>query len=197
MHVKGGRATWAIVAVRLRRDAFAVVTAAASCAILAYLQRFEPVDAKLAGALTFGTLTGICLALLARSGSRLRQLELCELTAPLYGRELARATALVPCIAVSVAGAAYWIVASMYTPFPAPQAVVAICGSCAAALVAMCASVRAGLLRAAYVAMACGIALAAFIAIMRNADVAALLCAACGFIALRQYGEALARYNPL
>jgi hypothetical protein len=146
----------------------------------------------------FGTLNGVAIALLQRGAGRFRELELCEQSAPLYGRELARATALVPCIIVLLALAAYWLVSALYAPAPDAGIVLSVFAVCAATLVALCAGVRSGAARALYVIMACSVpALAFVLAVFSSSAVALLPCAVAGFIALRQYGEALARYNPV
>lgn len=190
-------ATIAIVTARLRRDLPIALLAAAACALLAYLQRYDDADARLAGCIVFSTLTGVVCALLLRGFGRFRELELCEQSAPLYGRELARATALVPCIVVSAALAAFWIVASLYGPPSAIDVALAALCAYAATLAALCATVRRGIARTLYVAIACAISGAAFGLVQVSAAAALIFCAAAGFIALRQYGEALARYDPI
>lgn len=190
-------ATIAIVLTRLRRDLRLAALAAAACALLAYLQRYDDPAARLAGCVVFATLTGIVCALLLRGVGRYRDLELCEQGAPLYGRELARATALVPCIIVGAGIAAFWMVSSFYAaPDAGGVAVSALC-SCAAALAALSATVRRGFARMLYLVIACSISAAAFGLLQSSAAAALVFCAAAGFIALRQYGEALARYDPI
>jgi hypothetical protein len=196
--MKRGAATIAIVTTRLRKEQRVLLLAAAACALLAYLQRYDDAAARLAGCLVFGTLNGVAIALLQRGAGRFRELELCEQSAPLYGRELARATALVPCIIVLLALAAYWLVSALYAPAPDAGIVLSVFAVCAATLVALCAGVRSGAARALYVIMACSVpALAFVLAVFSSSAVALLPCAVAGFIALRQYGEALARYNPV
>ena len=190
-------ATIAIVGVRLRKEARILAVAAAACALLAFLQRFDDAPARIAGSLVFGTLFGVASALLQRGAGRYRELELCEQSAPLYGRELARATALVPCAIVTAALAGYWIVASIYQAPAATAIALTLCASYAATLTAMSATVRAGSARVLYVAIACGISAIAFELLRWPPAVALTFCVAAGFIALRQYGEALARYNPI
>jgi len=190
-------ATIAIVTTRLKKELRILVPAACACALLAYLQRYDDAAARLAGCLVFGTLIGVSVSLLQRGAGRYGELELCEQSAPLYGRELARATALVPCVVVSIAVAAYWIVASVYA-YPDAAYVALTLASCyAATLVAMCATVRSGLARVLYIAMACAMSGAAFELLRWPPAVALVFCIVSGFVALRQYGEALARYNPV
>lgn len=195
--MKRGAATIAIVTTRLRKESRIIALVSAAFGLLAYLQRYDDAAAQLAGVLVFGTLTGIAISLLQRAAGRYRELELCEQSAPLYGRELARATALVPCIVVTAGVAAYWIVASIYTHVPALSVLLAAFASIAATLVAMCAVVRTGFSRLLYVVMACSISAAAFLLTRWPLEFALLFCTGAGFIALRQYGEALARYDPI
>jgi hypothetical protein len=190
-------ATIAVVMTRLRRELPVTALAAAACGLLAYLQRYDDAQARLAGCIVFATLSGIACALLLRGTGRYRDLDLCEQSAPLYGRELARATALVPCVVVSTGIAAFWIVSSFYAAAQVGQ--IAVCAFCsyAASFAALCATVRKGLARALYVTLACAISAAAFGLVQSSAAAALIFCAAAGFIALRQYGEALARYDPI
>ncbi len=191
-----GAATIAIVTTRMRKEIRSAVLAAAACALLAYLQRYDDAAARLAGALVFGTLTAVVISLLQRGCGRYRELELCEQSAPLYGRELARATALVPCIVVNTALAAYWSVTAFYARPQATAVALSVCACNAAALVAMSATVRSGSARVLYAALACSLPAAAF-ALAAWPAAALFFCSLSGFIALRQYGEALARYDPV
>jgi hypothetical protein len=190
-------ATIAIVRTRLRLELRTLALAASACGLLAYLQRFDDAAAQLVGSLLFGTLTGIAVALLQRGAGRARELELCEQAAPLYGRELARATALVPCIVVSAALAAYWLITSAYAELSAGSVSLTVLASCAAAVTAMSATVRVGLPRVLYIAIACAISALAFALTRLPIAIALAFCVASGFVALRQYGEALARYDPV
>lgn len=196
--MKHGAATIAIVITRLSKERRVLALAAAACAMLAYLQRYDDASARLAGCLVFGTLIGVAVAALQRGARRFRELELCEQSAPLFGRELARATALVPCIIVTVALAAYWFVSAAYArpqPFAIALSAFAVY---AGTLVALSAGVRTGAARALYLAMACAVPAISFgLAIAVPALAPLALCALIGFVALRQYGEALARYDPL
>lgn len=192
-----GQASLAIIIARLQRERRVAAVAIAACASVAYFQRLNDDSARLAAGLVFGTLAGIVIALLQRGSGRFRELELVELTAPLYGRELARATVAVPCLLLTGAMLAYWTVASVYRTPSLSEVAVAVFTAYAAALTAMCATVRHGIPRALYIALACAVAAAAFI-IAQNSSLSALLfCTICGYTALRQYGEALARYDPV
>lgn len=191
-------ATIAIVATRLSKERRVLVLAGAACALLAYLQRYDDASARLAGCLVFGTLIGVALALLQRGSGRFRELELCEQSAPLYGRELARATAVVPCIIVSLALAAYWIVSAVYAAPQALSVALTTAAVYAGTLIALCAGVRTGAARILYIAMACAVPAVSFaLALAAPGILPIAICALIGFVALRQYGEALARYDPL
>ncbi|HEY9180885.1 MAG TPA: hypothetical protein VIO32_09195 [Candidatus Baltobacteraceae bacterium] len=193
-----GAATFAIVRTRLMQGRRMLILAAAACALLAYLQRYDDDAARLAGCLVFGTLAGIAIALLQRGSGYFRELELCEQSAPLYGRELARATALVPCIIVTIALAAYWAVSSAYSLPDLRALALTAFAVYAGTLVALCAGVRTGAARVLYVGMACCVpALAFALTFVGRAALPLVICGAIGFIALRQYGEALARYDPV
>lgn len=196
--MKRGAATIAIVTTRLSKERRVLALAAAACALLAYLQRYDDASARLAGCLVFGTLIGVAVALLQRGAGRFRELELCEQSAPLYGRELARATAVVPCIIVTFALAAYWAISAVYAPLQVVTVALTAVAVYAGTLVALCAGVRTGAARALYIAMACAVPAFSFILVVLTPVVLPLaLSALIGFVALRQYGEALARYDPL
>lgn len=169
------------------------------------------------GPMAFGTLLGIAVALVGRGAGRLRELELIEQSAPLYGRELARATALVPATAIGAGMLAYWLAQGL-AGFAAPPAffVEALFAVLASTLVALSGTLRAGATRYLYVGLACGVAAIAYVlavyvdtlgtkpppSVGHYYDVLGgvseiAFCIAIGFIALRQYGEALARYDPV
>lgn len=190
-------ATVAIVLTRLQREVPMLCIASAACALLAYLQRYDNADARTAGCIVFATLAGVACALLMRGFGRHRELDLCEQSAPLFGRELARATALVPCIIATAALAAFWLVAAFYAPANAADVAVSALCAYAATLTAMCATVRSGFARLLYVVLACGISAGGFVLMQVSALLPLAFCALAGFIALRQYGEALARYDPM
>lgn len=195
--MKRGSATMAIVSTRLRKEMRAGIFAVCLGGLLAYVQRFDDAPAHLAGVLIFGTLVGIGTALAQRGAGRLRELELCEQSAPLYGRELARATAIVPCAIATVSVIAYWIVEALFAPFDAYGIALSLLGTSAATLVALSATLRSGWLRLAYVSLAGAVAAIAFVAGNGVTWPGAAACALAGFIALRGYGEALARYDPI
>lgn len=193
-----GAATLAIVTTRLSKERRVLLLAMAACGLLAYLQRYDDAPSRLAGCLVFGTLIGVAVALLQRGAGRFRELELCEQSAPLYGRELARATAVVPCIIATVALAAYWSVSAIYAHPDWLAVALTALAVYAGTLVALCAGVRSGIPRVVYIAMACAVpALSFALALAAPGILPLALCTFIGFVALRQYGEALARYDPL
>jgi hypothetical protein len=173
--------------------------------------------AWIAGPVFFGSFLGILMAIVQRGAGRLRELELCEQSAPLYGRQLARATAIVPCIVATAAAFAYWV-AQFVTGLAAPPAffILALAAVNASTLVALSATLRRGFSRYLYVTLAGFVAAISFLLAVyadtvpfrpsvgspHYPDVLGIafeliFCASIGFVALRQYGEALARYDPV
>lgn len=219
-----------IVLTRLRKEARTLTYVCAASAAVGFLQPHgifnerDPFQADIAtrmvwisGPIFFGTLLGIATALVQRGAGRLREIELIEQSAPLYGRELARATALVPCIIVACGLLVYWLV-QFLTGFAAPPAFFFLClvAVVSATLVALSATLRNGPARYVYVALACAVAAISYVLVL-YADTLAphppasvghysdvlgvatefVFCALISFAALRQYGEALARYDPI
>jgi hypothetical protein len=189
----------AIAFTRLQRMAGQILYVAAASALFAALQMHLDLAAHATGSILFGSLAGIYLAL-AQRGGRMRELELCEQSAPLYARELARAIALVPCVGVAIAIAAYWLVtliSSGPSTVAAMPVFLSIACACAVSIVALCATVRAGVWQLSYLLLAG--ALAAIVAALEfpQPPAAFLFCAMAGFIAVRQYGEVLARWAPI
>jgi hypothetical protein len=144
------------------------------------------------------TLFGIVIAL-DQSVGRHRHLDRCEQSAPLFGRELARAKALVPCVAVLVATLLF---TSVQLARRSPDAVLTLLvvapAVVAATLVTLSATLRAGWQRALYVLLASATALGAYALATVTGSLAAALALSllAAFLALRQYGETLARYDP-
>lgn len=137
---------------------------------------------------------------LAGGPGRNEHLDSCEQSAPLFGRELARAKAIVPCLAAFLVTLVYSAASLVHAGIDSALYgfAAAIPAVAASTLVALCASLREGGARLLYVALACATAitaleLAAFLPLY--AELA--FCALAGFLALRQYGEALARYDPV
>jgi drug/metabolite transporter (DMT)-like permease len=223
------RAIGAIVKARLIAQRRVIASCSVAAVLVAFLQPhgIPNVDNSLeadlltrgvwlAGPAFFCGMLGIVVAMIQRGGERMRQLELLENSAPLYGRELARATAVVPCIAATIATVAYWI-AQFVAGFAAAPTffVLALASVLATTLVALSATLRRGTARWLYIGLACATSAVAYLlavyadtfgpapgrlghypdAIGVGTELA--FCAVVGFIALRQYGEALARYDPV
>jgi hypothetical protein len=155
--------------------------------------------ANLAGPVFFCALLGIVLAL-AQSPGVHPHLDRCEQSAPLFGRELARAKALVPCIAAATTVLVY-VGAELLRGAPgAPfTLLIALSSTIASTLVALSATTRRGALRALYVLLAAATSLIAYALVEAGRSVLGELafCAVVAFLALRQYGETLARYDPI
>lgn len=194
--MNGGAATRAIVSARLKKEGAAIVLAACACALLPFFQARDGTT-PVAGAAAFGTIIGIFSCFAQRGTGRLGELELCELSAPLFGRELARATALVPCTIVTIALCAYWLATVALGPTSFSAAVLSFFIANAATLVAICATVRRGFARVLYAVLACAVCAAGLVIEKASAVGALAFCVFVGFVALRQYGEALARYDPI
>ena len=222
------RALAAIVRTRLRSERRTIIYACAAAVIVGFIQPHgiaaitDPLDADLAtrsvwlaGPMFFCSSIGIIVALLQGPG-RHPHLDLCEQSAPLFGRELARAKALVPCIVSTLAAGAYWL-AQWVSGFGAPPAffILALASVLASSLVALNATIRHGAARTLYIGLACATTVIAYLlAVYADAfnvhfargfshynDATGVVtelafCAITGFIALRQYGESLARHDP-
>lgn len=216
------RALTAIVRSRLhgerRTTAFACVTAA----IVGFIQPHgvssitDPLTADLAtrsvwlaGPMFFCSAIGIAVALVQGPG-RHPYLDIGERSAPLFGRELARAKAVAPALTATLAALVYWF-AQFLSGFAAPPTffVLALASVLASTIVALNATLRSGARRLLYVALAFATSAIAYaLAVyadsitIRTGDAVGvatelLFCAAIGFIALRQYGEALARSDAV
>jgi hypothetical protein len=190
------QAVRAIVGARLRAERRTLVFACASAAIVGYFATHN-----VAGPMLFCSTIGIAIALLQGPG-RHAYLDTNERSAPLFGRELARAKALAPLISATIATFVYWV-AQFASGFVAPASFLVLSLACvlAATLVAMNATTRTGANRALYVALAGVTVVAAYLITKSGGAIGAatelLFCLLVGFIALRQYGESLARYEPL
>jgi hypothetical protein len=172
-----------------------LVAYSCGCAVLVALVAPNGVSAPLFCC----SLLGIVLAL-DQSPGRHRHLDRCEQSAPLFGRELARAKALVPCIAATLATLLF--AATQFargspdgpaTLLVVPPAVIAC------SLTALSATTRRGATRALYVLLACATMAAAYaLEVVANQYLAELaFCVIVSFFALRQYGETLARFDPI
>ena len=216
------RALCAIVGERLRAERRTMAFASATAAVVAFIQPHgittitDPLGADLAtrsvwlaGPMFFCSAIGIAIALLQGPG-RHPMLDISEESAPLFGRELARAKAIVPVVVAFLAAFVYWF-AQFLSGFAAPPAFFGLVLFCvlASTLVALNATIRSGAARGLYVALAGAAAAMAYIlsvysdaAVSRGGDAIGvtsemIFCAIVGFIALRQYGEALARHDAI
>ncbi len=123
-------------------------------------------------------------------------------TAPLYGRQLARAHAIAPAVAALSVPLAYLSGAALHgRPLPAPLAIALVPAAVVAALVALSSAFREGYRAALYVGLAGAAALAIGapfeFRIAHALAASAALALVLGFAALRAFGETLARYDPL
>ena len=216
------RALRAIVSARLRAERRSLVFACAGAAIVGFIQPHgvsaitDPLTADvatrsvwLAGPMFFCSTIGIAIALMQGPG-RHAFLDTSERSAPLFGRELARAKALAPVLCATLAAFVYWA-AQFLSGFAAPPAFFVLALACviASTLVALNATVSSGAARAlAFVAAGVTIVIAYVLAVYADAystksgdavGVATelIVCGIIAFVALRQYGESLARYDPL
>ena len=188
------RAFVEIVRSRLRAERRTIVVACALGAIVGIVQPHY----WLAGPMFICSILGIALALTQGPG-RAPFLDACERDAPLFGRELARAKAAATLLAATLAVACYWI-AQNIAGHAIASSYFAMTGACviATSLIALNATLREGWARMLYIGMSLGFTGAAYwLAAYNEIGAEYILCAVCGFIALRQYGETLARYEPI
>ena len=188
------RATLAILDMRLRAETRTLAFACATALVVGIVA-----PQGLAGPVFFCSLLGIIVALIQSPG-RFPHLDSCEQAAPLYGRQLARAKALVPCAIVTLATFAYVAAAIFGGLRDVPQTLfAAIAAAIPSTLAALSATIRTGPSRLLYVGIACATSAAAFTLVVVAHSLAGALAfsALASFLALRQYGEALARYDPV
>ncbi len=188
------RALIALVAARLYEQRRIVLYACMAALVVGLVQ---PRD--VAAPVMFCSFLGILMAL-AQSPGRYPHLDRCEQSAPLFGRELARAKALAPCVASALATATYAAAAFVRgAPDAALTLLIALAAVIAATLTALSATLRLGSSRALYVVLAAAAgAIAYAFAVPAHSLLAEFgFCAIASFLALRQYGEALARYDPI
>lgn len=215
------RALRAIVTERLRAERRSIAFGCAMAAVVGFIQPHgiaaitDPLRADvavrsvwLAGPMFACSAIGIALALL-QGPTRHPYLDTNERSAPLFGRELARAKALAPMIAATLASLVYWA-AQYLTGFAAPPTFFGLALACvlASVLVALNATTRRGGARAGALALCAATVVAAYLlavygdaAIKARGDAVSIaseliFCAITGFFALREYGESLARYEP-
>ncbi len=212
------RALRAVVTSRLRGERRTTAFACITAAIVGFIQPHgvspitDPLTADvatrsvwLAGPVFFCSAIGIALAL-AQGPGRHAYLDIAERSAPLFGRELARAKAVAPALTATLAALFYWF-AQFLSGFAAPPTffILALASVLASTLVALNATLRTGGRRLLYVllafaASAISYALAVYAdsVVSRSGDALGvatelIFCAVVGFVSLRQYGEALAR----
>jgi hypothetical protein len=184
----------AIVEARVHAERRTLIYACAAAAVVGFIQ-----PRGLAAPIFFSSVIGIVVALVQGPG-RYPHLDLCEQSAPLFGRELARAKALVPCIVAALATATYCAAALVGGGSEIPATfLIALAAVIPSTLTALSATIRSGSSRLLYVALACAISAIAFVLAVLAGSVPAELgfAALVSFFALRQYGEALARYDPV
>jgi hypothetical protein len=184
----------AVASTRLMAERRTVAYAFTAAVVVAFVQ-----PSGLAAPLFFCGLLGVAVALTQGPG-RHRHLDLCEESAPLYGRELARAKAIAPCAVATLVCLAYWGAQSL-AGFPATLLAFALslAAVIACTLVALSATIRTGSARLLYLGLACATSAIAFaLAFYAHSAIAeAVFCILVSLVALRQYGEALARYDPV
>lgn len=166
--------------------------------VAAFLAGFVEPDG-LAAPLFLCALLGITTAL-AQSPGLHPHLDSCEQSAPLFGRHLARAKALVPCVAATVAVGVYALAEALRGAPGVPITfAIALGAVLAATLTALSATIRRGAPRVLYIALAAAVTVAAYALVAEAHSLIAelSLCAIVAFLALRQYGEALGRYDPI
>jgi hypothetical protein len=188
------RAYAAIVDVRLRAQRRPITYASAAAVLAGIVQPLGTLAAFFT-CCVFGILFA-----LVQSPGRYPHLDVCEQSAPLFGRELARARALVPCVAATLTTLLYGIAQLLKGgPVTAFFFISVESAVVATTLTALSATIRVGAARALYVLGACSVGgLAYALAFPLHAFLAELaFCAIVAFFALRQYGETLARFDPL
>ena len=184
----------AIARTRLLAERRTIAYAFAAAVVVAFVQ-----PSGLAAPLFFCGLLGVAVALTQGPG-RHRHLDLCEESAPLYGRQLARAKAIAPCAVAIFASLAYWGSQSL-AGFPASPLsfALALAAVIATTMVALSATLRTGSARLLYLALACATSAIAFaLAFYAHSAIGEVaFCLLVALVALRQYGESLARYDPV
>ncbi len=168
-----------------------------SCAAAFLLGLVQP--GGVAAPLFLCSLLGVAMAL-GQSPGLYPHLDWCEQGAPLFGRQIARAKSLVPCVAGALAALVY-ACAQLLRGVPGVPLMflIVLAALIAATLTALCATIRRGVPRALYVVLSAATSGAAYTLVVAARSVLAELafCAIVAFLALRQYGEALARYDPI
>ncbi len=203
-------ATFAIVASRGRLlwPAAALLIAISALAGAA-IQAVSPITTRIAANALVTALVAIAVAYANGTATRTDPFATVEEAAPLFGRQRARANAIVPgavvvlCAVAQYLGAMWRLSAGFtLTPF-----IVDTAAALAALSIGLSVPVRSKWNRVLYALFALGAALlcAAFGSAVGNSTQSNLgaiaassgVAAMIGFLALRQYGETLARYDPL
>ncbi len=194
------RATVAIVRRHLdRRFALDWLAQAAIVAVLAFI--FAPGFGSSA-LVALGALAALAVATAVERQHVASLRRVSFFSVPLFGRQLARAHAIAPSLAALALPIGYAIGAAVRgVPIGAERFTVAACVVVIATLVALSAIFRDGRDRALYVAIAFGaafvIATLTTLPTPHAARIAAVVAIVIGFLALRAFGETLARYDPL
>lgn len=196
----GGRATWAIAGRSLLRARGYIESFAFAAIGLAVVLAPAYAPALL-------LLGAVVAALFAVSRNHVAELtNLRYFAAPLYGREVARAHAIVTCVRVLAAGilAALLLLFAVTAPSGAPawqRLFIYIIAQLVTAMVASLGCLRTGRQRWLYVGFAVDAGLIVdalgFSGTILALSAATLAAAALGFTALRALGETLARYDPV
>jgi hypothetical protein len=188
------RALVAVLRARLYAQRRVIFYSCAAAFVAGLFQR-----AGFAAPLFLCSLLGIALAL-AQSPGLHPHLDRCEQGAPLFGRQLARAKALVPCVAAALAVLVFALAEALRGAAGVPLTMlIALAALVAGTLTALSATIRRGSSRVLYVVLAAASSAAAYALVVVAHSVLAELafCAFVAFLGLRQYGEALARYDPI
>ena len=194
------RATFAMVRIRFGDEPSAGLIA---LALLGFANALKPNGSQAAAVAATIVVAGVAIAVgtTLRRASIARTTELRLFAAPLYGKEVARAQALVPC-AISLALPLVLLLAYRPGAPLGPNAIAGLAlGLVAATLVALGGTLRVGRNRAIYVAAAlalgCTIALTALVLGRNGLLVGLLVAVVVAYAALRAFGETLARFDPI
>jgi hypothetical protein len=203
-------ATFAIAASRARTLwRLAILLIAASALAGALIQPIEPITSRIAAKVLFTALLAITLAYANGDAARTDAFAAVEDAAPLFGRQRARANAIFPAGVLVICAAALqiWPLWRTSGTFAWSAFVIDASAALTALSIVLSAPMRSrlsGLLYAIF-AMAAALLCASFGSAVGNStqsDLAAVLASVgvaimIGVLALRQYGETLARYDPL
>ena len=203
-------ATFAIAASRARiLWPIAVLLIVASAFAGAAIDLLEPMTTRIAANALWTSLVAISIAFVNGVATRSDPFAAVEEAAPLFGRQRARANAILPativvlCTAAQYAGA-MWRANGDFTLIPFVIDAAAALTALPIALSVPLRSAWNALLYAVF-AMAAALLCAAFGSAVGNSSQSDLAAVAAsvgvavmiGFLTLRQYGETLARYDPL